>query len=125
MDQRLFFFDRRYEGKGNQLVPVELRLFKGLDNAKRHAVVVRLEHDPLADGPLEPENARERLYHVVHTVDVVVVKQDLITGNTGGMLFQDGIGSGFRQRGQECLVRSFAFLPLHERRLSASRQEIV
>jgi hypothetical protein len=107
LPESLFFFNGRNERKGNQLVPMELCLFEGLDSTEGYAVIVGLKHDPFAYCTLELEYAQERLYHVVHAVYVVVMEQDFIERNMGGMLFKNGRGFGWRKGSHRCFFSFF------------------
>jgi hypothetical protein len=78
---------------------MELCLLKRLDNAKRDPVLMRLQHDPLAFGQPEPEDAHEGPDHVVHGVAVVVVEQDPVPGYMRTVLFQNSAWFGGRERG--------------------------
>jgi hypothetical protein len=90
----LFFFYGGDERKRNQLVSMELRLLKGLNGTERHTVMVGLKHDPLAHRALELEYTHKRFYHVVDAVHVVVMEQDFVTRNVGGILLKDSAGFG-------------------------------
>ena len=69
------------KGKGLQLVPMMFGLFKRLDRAQRHTVVMGLQHDLLAAFLVEFENAQEDPHHMFHRVMIVIMQQDLIARN--------------------------------------------
>ncbi len=73
---------------------MKLRLFERFDNAERHTAAVSFQHDTLTFGLIEPEDFHERFYHMVHSVVVVVMKQDPVQRDMRGRVFHGDLRFG-------------------------------
>lgn len=83
----LFRFNGRRKLVREKAVPVQLGLFVWLYHTQGSAVLMRFPHDPFTVVASESEDFHEGPYHIFHAVDVVIVKQNLVAGNTGnGMI---------------------------------------
>jgi hypothetical protein len=71
---------------------MKLRLFERFHGAKSEALLVGLQHDPLALLDFELEDMPERFQDMLHAVRVVVVQQYFIPRHVDLLAFSDGSG---------------------------------
>ena len=64
-----------------------LCLFQRLYSTKRYPGLMCLHHDPFANPKFEFKNSLQGLYHVLHGIVIVIMKQHLIQRDVKRVLF--------------------------------------